>query len=129
VDVKIPLFPTTSTRESFELLRTLCKKRGLALHENDFFPVENNVPLLLTPGAAEALAVKIYRQVRTSGSMPLDALRASLSDYQNPVPAENPRIPNPPGRQREQRFGFRSARLPQRPRPGAAGIGCSISAC
>jgi hypothetical protein len=88
VDVKIPLFPTTSTQESFELIRTLCKKRSLIFGETDFSAVEKLVPLLLTPGAAEALAVKIYRLAKTSSSKPLDALKASLTDYQNPVPAE-----------------------------------------
>jgi hypothetical protein len=32
--------------------------------------------------------VKIYRLVRTSGSSPIDAVRACLTDYQNPVPPE-----------------------------------------
>jgi len=88
IDVKIPLFPTTSPRESFELIRTLCKRRGLNLADDDFSSAEKLVPILLTPGAAETLAVKIYRLVRTSGSNPLDALKISLTDYQNPVPLE-----------------------------------------
>ena len=46
------------------------------------------MPFLLTPGAAETLAVKIYRMVRTSDSGPLDVLRTCLTDYQNPVPLE-----------------------------------------
>jgi hypothetical protein len=40
---------------------------------------------LLTPGAAEALAVKIYRQVRTSPSSLNDVLVACLTAYQNPI--------------------------------------------
>jgi len=46
------------------------------------------MPTLLTPGAAEALAVKIYRLARTTGRSPLDVTRESLSDYQNPVPLD-----------------------------------------
>jgi len=88
IDVKIPLFPTTSARESFDLIRTLCKKRGLSIAENDFNSAEQLVPLLLTPGAAEALAVKIYRLVRTSKVDPVFALRTCLTDYQNPVPLD-----------------------------------------
>jgi hypothetical protein len=88
VDVKIPLFPTTTAQESFRLIRMLCGKRGVAIADNDFETVEALVPLLLTPGAAETLAVKIYRLVRTSNASPLDALRASLTDYQNPVPLD-----------------------------------------
>jgi hypothetical protein len=46
------------------------------------------MPTLLTPGAAEALAVKIYRQVRTTGQSLAEAIRESLCDYQNPVPLD-----------------------------------------
>lgn len=88
VDVKIPLFPTSTRRESFDLLRMLLKKRGLDLAADHFAALESFVPLLLTPGAAEALAVKVYRLVRTS-NLPLDqVLPASLRDYQNPIPPD-----------------------------------------
>lgn len=88
IDVKIPLFPTTTAEESFGLIRTLCQKRGINLQDSDFSSLQALMPLLLTPGAAEALAVKIYRLVRTSGCSPLDAIRGCLTDYQNPVPLE-----------------------------------------
>jgi ATPase family associated with various cellular activities (AAA) len=88
IDVKIPLFPTTTARESFSLIRMLCQKRGVSIQDSDFATVEPLIPILLTPGAAETLAVKIYRLVRTSGLSPLDALRSCLTDYQNPVPLE-----------------------------------------
>jgi hypothetical protein len=42
----------------------------------------------VTPGAAEALAVKIYRLVRVSGQSPLEAVKACLAGYQNPVAPE-----------------------------------------
>ncbi len=86
IDVKIPLFPTTDARESFDLLRMLCQRRQVTLGEPEYNAVEQIMPLLLTPGAAETLAVKVYRIVRTEAKTPLDALRASLADYQNPVP-------------------------------------------
>ena len=88
IDVKIPLFPTTEPRESFELLRVLCGRRQIALTDNDFDGVANAMPVLLTAGSAETLAVKIYRISRTENRIPADALRAALSDYQNPVPLE-----------------------------------------
>jgi hypothetical protein len=88
VDVKIPLFPTTTAEESFDLIRMLCKKRGVSLEENDFTSLQTLIPSLLTPGAAETLAVKIYRLVRTANATPLEATRISLTDYQNPVPLE-----------------------------------------
>jgi len=85
IDVKIPLFPTTTASESFGLLRMLCQKRGVNIQESYFAGLENLIPLLLTPGAAETLAVKMYRLVRTSKCTPLDAFRSCLTDYQNPV--------------------------------------------
>jgi len=88
IDVKIPLFPTTTTDESFSLIRMLCQRRGINLQDSDLSSVQSHVPLLLTPGAAEALAVKVYRLVRTSGCTPLAALATCLTDYQNPVPLE-----------------------------------------
>jgi ATPase family associated with various cellular activities (AAA) len=88
VDVKIPLFPTTDVRESFELIRTLCRRRSVDLADSEFQSVESLLPLLLTPGAAETLAVKIYRLVRTSNESGAGALRLALTDYQNPVPLE-----------------------------------------
>ena len=88
IDVKIPLFPTTTASESFGLIRMLCQKRGVAIQDTDYASLEPLIPLLLTPGAAETLAVKIYRSVRTSNLSPIEALRASLTDYQNPVPLE-----------------------------------------
>src|SRR5215467_10734413 len=85
VDLKIPLFPTTTPREGFDLLRMLCAKRGLAVAENSFSTLESCIPSLLTPGAAEALVMKIYRQVRTSSSSLDDVLRECLAEYQNPI--------------------------------------------
>jgi SpoVK/Ycf46/Vps4 family AAA+-type ATPase len=88
VDVKIPLFPTTDARESFELIRTLCRRRQLDIAADEFAALNAQLPLMLTPGSAETLAVKIYRMVRTESKTPAQALRACLTDYQNPVPLE-----------------------------------------
>ena len=88
VDLKIPLFPTSTPREGFDLLRMLCGKRGLVVPENSFPSLESCVPLLLTPGAAEALAMKIYREVRTSSASLDDVLRQCLVEYQNPIQPE-----------------------------------------
>lgn len=88
IDVKIPLLPTTTAREGFDLLRMLCRARGLELGEEEFPALEDRIPLLLTPGAAEALAVKIYRLVKTAGRPIADAVRLCLTDYRDPVAAE-----------------------------------------
>jgi SpoVK/Ycf46/Vps4 family AAA+-type ATPase len=87
VDVKIPLFPTTDAREAFALIRALCLKRGVAVPESAWSALEPLVPVSITPGSAEALAVKVYRTVRTEGSAPTDALAACLADWRSPVPA------------------------------------------
>ena len=83
VDVKIPLLPTTTVEESASLLKALLKRFDLTLESSAL--VKLSLPLLLTPGAAEALAVKVYRQVRTSQMEPLAALRHCLQGYQPPV--------------------------------------------
>jgi hypothetical protein len=88
IDVKIPLFPTTSTQEGFQLIRALCKRRGLLIDESVLPEVEHDIPNLLTPGAAEALAIKVYRLSRVENLAPVEALKRCLDDYLNPVPPE-----------------------------------------
>jgi SpoVK/Ycf46/Vps4 family AAA+-type ATPase len=88
VDVKIPLFPTSTARESFDLLRMLLKKRGIEVDAGNLSSLEAFLPLLLTPGAAEALAVKIYRLVRTSSLSIDQVLLSSFREYQNPAPPD-----------------------------------------
>ena len=88
IDVKIPIFPATTAAEGFALIRALAKRRGVELQESDFAAIEPMIPKLLTPGAAEAIAVKIYRAVRTEGLAAVDALRDTLDGYANPVPAD-----------------------------------------
>jgi SpoVK/Ycf46/Vps4 family AAA+-type ATPase len=88
IDVKIPIFPTTTAAESFHLIRALAKRRGLAIEESHFAELEPMLPLLLTPGAAEALAIKVYRLARVESIEPFAALKSCLIDYQNPVPPE-----------------------------------------
>jgi hypothetical protein len=88
VDLKIPLFPTTTPREGFDLLRMLCGKRGLVIAESAYAGLEPCIPRLLTPGAAEALVMKIYRQVRTSSASLDEVLQQCLTEYQNPIAPE-----------------------------------------
>jgi len=85
VDVKIPIFPTSTPDEGFELLRALCQRRGAPLEEGAFAQLEKLVPNWLTPGAAETLAVKTFRNVLTEKITPLQALQRSLTNYQPPV--------------------------------------------
>ncbi|MCP5540752.1 MAG: ATP-binding protein [Akkermansiaceae bacterium] len=89
VDVKIPLFPTLDPKESYHLIRALGKKHRLDLPKEIPPTLKSELlPELLTPGAAEAIAIKVYRGVKTSGANVVDALRDSLEDYQNPIPRD-----------------------------------------
>lgn len=89
VDVKIPLLPTTTPQESFTLIKGLCAKRGVTIDDSVFDRQKELMPRLLTPGAAEAIAVKVYRTTRTTPtSTPESALRDVLDDYQHPVPLD-----------------------------------------
>ena len=88
VDVKIPIFPTSTTHEGFALLRALCKRQGLDFSDTERAELEPLMPLLVTPGAAEALAVKVYRLVKVAGKTPVEAVKQCLDGYQNPVAAE-----------------------------------------
>ncbi|MES1263390.1 MAG: ATP-binding protein, partial [Peristeroidobacter soli] len=88
VDVKVPLLPTSTTAESAQLIALLAKRYGLDLAPADLQRLEPRMPVLLTPGAAEALVVKAYRHSKTAGVPGGAALEASLEGYQNPVPAD-----------------------------------------
>jgi SpoVK/Ycf46/Vps4 family AAA+-type ATPase len=88
VDTKIPIFPSTTAAESFALIRALCKRRGIEIESSQFGTLEPLIPLMLTPGAAETLAVKIYRLVRTQSLGTVEAIRKCLTGYQNPVPPD-----------------------------------------
>lgn len=89
VDVKIPIFPSVDANEAYALIRALCKRQGLELPKGDAAAWGELIPPHLTPGAAEAIAVNVYRMVRTQeGLGAADALREVLSDYQAPVAAE-----------------------------------------
>ena len=88
VDVKIPIFPTTTPEEGFALIRALSKRRGIQFNDDTLKSVREKIPNLLTPGAAEALAVKIYRNSKTENISPQEALSQALNGYQHPVPAD-----------------------------------------
>ncbi|MCP5536396.1 MAG: ATP-binding protein [Akkermansiaceae bacterium] len=83
VDVKIPLFPCTDEKEAWTLLRALCKRRGVALEKESMLITK--MPELLTPGAAEAIAVKARRLMVTRGISAEQALDNCLEGYLPPV--------------------------------------------
>jgi hypothetical protein len=88
VDVKVPLLPTSTPAESAQLVAALARRYGLEIAAAELKKLEARMPTLLTPGAAEALVVKAYRQSRTQGQSAAAALASCLDGYQNPVPAD-----------------------------------------
>ena len=62
------------------------------LDDESFTGVQANLPLLLTPGAGQAFAVRLYRVERTQNRTPLEVLKEALVDYRNPVPLETLRV-------------------------------------
>jgi hypothetical protein len=88
VDVKIPLFPSTSPEEGFTLLRALCGARGVRIEKSSFADLEKLIPNLLTPGAAEAIAVKVFRGVKAKGFTAEEALKSVLTGYLPPIDPE-----------------------------------------
>ncbi len=88
VDVKIPLFPATTAEEGYALIRALCRKLKVDLPVDAGEEIAGMIPEWVTPGAAESLAVKVYRASRTRDLGAVEALGECLREYQNPVPRE-----------------------------------------
>jgi hypothetical protein len=86
LDVKIPLFPCGSSAEAFAMLRALCRKFKVQLPEESAAQIEPALPPLLTAGAAQALASKIYRTIEVDRLDPTRAALDALTGYVNPVP-------------------------------------------
>ena len=88
IDLKIPILPTTTHVESAGLIAALARRYELAISLEEMSKLEPRLPLMLTPGAAEALVVKAYRVARTEAVSGGVALERSLEAYQNPVPED-----------------------------------------
>jgi hypothetical protein len=72
----------------FRLVRALARRYDLAISPDELQQMEPQLPLMLTPGAAEALVVKAYRVARTQDVAGGAALAGCLGAYQNPVPED-----------------------------------------
>ena len=75
-------------RRASTLIRALCKRCGVELQESDFAALEAMIPKLLTPAAAESIAVKLYRAVQDRRTCPARRPERQLDAYRNPVPRE-----------------------------------------
>ena len=88
IDFKVPILPTTTQAESSELVVALARRYELEIAAADMKAIESRLPVMLTPGAAEALVVKAYRVARTENVAGGAALARCLEGYQNPVPQD-----------------------------------------
>ena len=88
VDVKIPILPTATCKESMDLIRALLKRNDLTLSDEDALALQDKSPLLMTAGAAEALAAKVMRVQVTSERKTSEILSEMLENYQPSVPME-----------------------------------------
>jgi SpoVK/Ycf46/Vps4 family AAA+-type ATPase len=88
IDLKVPILPTTTRAESRELIGALARRYELPVSAGELQQLDDLLPLMLTPGAAEALVMKAYRVHRTQGVSGGVALSDSLRGYQNPVPED-----------------------------------------
>lgn len=86
MDVKIPLLPAANADQTYELIRAACHSRELELPLECMPHIAAHLPRLVTPGAAENIAVKAFRFVKTHDDKPQEALRRVLDGYQSPVP-------------------------------------------
>jgi hypothetical protein len=88
IDFKVPILPTTTQAESSDLILALARRYELEVSAADLKAIESRLPVMLTPGAAEALVVKAYRVARTENVAGGAALARCLEGYQNPVPQD-----------------------------------------
>jgi hypothetical protein len=88
IDLKVPILPTTTKAESGGLIAALARRYELTIEDGELQQLESKLPLMLTPGAAEALVVKTYRIARTGNVPGGVALARALEDYQNPLPED-----------------------------------------
>jgi SpoVK/Ycf46/Vps4 family AAA+-type ATPase len=88
IDLKVPILPTPTQAESAGLVAALALRYELEVSADEMKQIEPKLPLLLTPGAAEALVVKAYRVARTESVGGGEALLRCLDGYQNPVPED-----------------------------------------
>ena len=69
-------------------MRALCGARGMKVSSELTAELRELIPNLLTPGAAEAIAVKVYRASVAHQLNPDEALREALTGYLPPIDPE-----------------------------------------
>ena len=88
IDLKVPILPTATREQSSGLIAALAKRYGLDIAADDMHAMLQQIPTMMTPGAAEALVVKAYRVSRTGSVAPAAALAHCLVGYQSAIPQD-----------------------------------------
>lgn len=88
VDFKVPLFPTTTPEEGFQLLQAIARHRRVELPGASFGELKDRIPDLLTPGEVEALVTELRRRLATEPGSAVEVLQKLLANYLKPVPVE-----------------------------------------
>jgi hypothetical protein len=88
IDLKVPILPTATRAQSGGLISALAKRYGLTIEPHELEDIIPQCPVMLTPGAAEALVVKAYRMCRTEAITPAAALARCLAGYQSAIPQD-----------------------------------------
>ena len=88
IDLKVPILPTATRAQSGGLIAALAKRYALDIEPHEIAAMIHLCPIMLTPGAAEALVVKAYRMCRTERVDPAAALARCLEGYQSAIPQD-----------------------------------------
>jgi ATPase family associated with various cellular activities (AAA) len=88
IDLKVPILPTATREQSCGLIAALARRYELKVTESEFGAMLQQIPTMMTPGAAEALVVKAYRVSRTENVAPAAALSRCLVGYQSAIPQD-----------------------------------------
>jgi hypothetical protein len=88
IDLKVPILPTATRAQSGGLIAALAKRYALNIEPHELEAMIHLCPIMLTPGAAEALVVKAYRMCRTESVAPAAALARCLQGYQSAIPQD-----------------------------------------
>jgi hypothetical protein len=88
IDLKVPILPTATREQSCGLIAALARRYELNVTDKEFADMLAQIPIMMTPGAAEALVVKAYRVSRTENVGPAAALSRCLVGYQSAIPQD-----------------------------------------
>jgi hypothetical protein len=88
IDLKIPLFPTTTPEEGFRLIKTIAQNSGHILDDSAFAGLRDVIPDLLTPGEIESLLTDLRREMLLNNEPLPAALKRRFTDYIPPVSHE-----------------------------------------